>query len=153
MAACRGPANESQTIKQFSDLATQRGIGVSVMRYSAGDATGLASSINLLLPDALATGKLDMVSNAIVREISVDKKTGKADGAHFVDRHSRREMHVKAKVVVLARGMPGEHALAAEFRTRQFSGIARPLSARSDFTASAWWPQCRKRATAKLPRG
>ena len=39
------------------------------MRSSQGD-NGLASSINLLLPDALATGKLDIVSNAIVREIT-----------------------------------------------------------------------------------
>jgi choline dehydrogenase-like flavoprotein len=98
-----GGRNESQTIKQFTALAQGRGIGVSVMRSSQG-VGGLASSINLLLPDALATGKLDIVSNAIVREISVDKKTGLADGAHFVDRHSRREMHVKAKVVVLAAG-------------------------------------------------
>ena len=97
------PTNESQTIKQFTDLANQRNIPVSVMRYSAG-VNNLASSINLLLPDALATGKLDIVSNAIVREISVDKKTGLADGAHFIDRHSKREMHVKAKTVVLAAG-------------------------------------------------
>ena len=97
------PTNESQTIKTFTDLANQRGINVSAMRFSEG-VNGLASSINLLLPDALATGKLDIVSNAIVREISVDKKTGLVNGAHFVDRHSRREMHVKAKVVVLAAG-------------------------------------------------
>ena len=45
-----------------------------------------------------------IVPNAIVREISVDKNTGLVNGAHFVDRHSRREMHVKAKVVVLAAG-------------------------------------------------
>src|SRR5580658_1002188 len=95
--------NQSQTIKQFTELANQRGIGVSVGRSSLG-VNGLASSINLLLPDALATGKLDIVSNAIVREVTVDKKTGLVDGAHFVDRHSRREMHVKAKVVVLAAG-------------------------------------------------
>ena len=42
--------------------------------------------------------------NAIVREISADKNTGLVNGAHFVDRHSRREMHVKARVVVLAAG-------------------------------------------------
>jgi choline dehydrogenase-like flavoprotein len=95
--------NQSRSIRQFTELANQRGIGVSVMRTSLG-VNGLASSINLLLPDALATGKLDIVSNAIVREIGVDKKTGLVDGAHFVDRHSRREMHVKAKVVILAAG-------------------------------------------------
>jgi choline dehydrogenase-like flavoprotein len=34
----------------------------------------------------------------------MDKNTGLANGAHFVDRHSRREMHVKARVVVMAAG-------------------------------------------------
>ena len=96
-------AGQSQTLKTFTELATKRGMGVSVGRRSLGQ-NGLASSINLLLPDALATGKLDIVPNAIVREITVDKKTGLASGVHFVDRHSRREMHVKARVVVLAAG-------------------------------------------------
>jgi hypothetical protein len=94
---------ESQTIKRVTELANKRGIGVSKWRSALGR-DGLASSINLLLPDALATGKLDIVENAIVREISVDKNTGLANGAHFIDRHSKREMHVKARVVVLAAG-------------------------------------------------
>jgi hypothetical protein len=71
---------------------------------SSGGQNGLASSVNLLLPDAMATGKLEMVSNAIVREITTDKKTGLANGAQFVDRHSRQERHVKARAVVLAAG-------------------------------------------------
>ena len=73
------------------------------MRLSRG-VNGLASSINLLLPDALATGKLDIVSNAIVRQIAVDKNTGLVSGAHFVERHTGRDMEVKAKIVVLAAG-------------------------------------------------
>ncbi|WP_263374466.1 GMC oxidoreductase [Granulicella aggregans] len=65
---------------------------------------GLASSVNLLLPDAERTGKLTSIANAVVRQITVDKNTGRPDGCHFVDRLSRREMHVKARVVVLAAG-------------------------------------------------
>ena len=42
--------------------------------------------------------------NAVVRELSVDKNTGLVNEAHFVDRISRREMSVKARVVVLAAG-------------------------------------------------
>ncbi len=94
---------DSETIKQVTELATKQNIPVSKGRYARGQ-NGLASSINLLLPDALATGKLDIVQNAIVREISVDKNTGLANGAHFVDRHTSREMHVKARIVVLAAG-------------------------------------------------
>jgi len=94
---------DSQTIQKVIELATARGIGCSKGRSAQGQ-NGLASSINLLLPDALATGKLDIVPNAIVREITTDKNTGLASGAYFIDRHSRREMHVKARVVVLAAG-------------------------------------------------
>src|SRR5260370_41517157 len=63
---------------------------------------GLASSVNLLLPDAFATGKLKAIPNVVVREFSVDKNTGLLNEAHFVDRLSRREMSVKARVVILA---------------------------------------------------
>jgi choline dehydrogenase-like flavoprotein len=94
---------DSTTIKKVIELATARGIGCSKGRSSQGQ-NGLASSINLLLPDALASGKLDLVSNAIVREITVDKNTGLASGAYFIDRHSRREMYAKARVVILAAG-------------------------------------------------
>jgi len=94
---------DSGTIRRVTELCDKRGFGVSKMRSAQGQG-GLASSLNLLLPDAMATGKLDLVPNAIVREVTVDKKTGLANGAHFVDRHSSREMHVKARVVVLAAG-------------------------------------------------
>jgi len=94
---------KSHTIQHLTDLCNQRNIQVSRMRSSQGIG-GLASSINLLLPDAMATGKLEIVSNAIVREITTDKNTGLANGAHFIDRHSKREMHVKARVVAVAAG-------------------------------------------------
>jgi choline dehydrogenase-like flavoprotein len=79
------------------------GINVCKPRNAMG-VDGLASSINLLLPDAFSSGKLQAVPNAVVRELTVDKNTGLVSGAHFVDRHSRREMTIKARVVVLAAG-------------------------------------------------
>ena len=101
--AAIGP--ESQTIEKMAEIGKQRhGMKLSKMRTSLGQ-NGLASSVNLLLPDAMATGKLQMVSNAIVREITTDKNTGLANGAHFVDRHSRREMHVKARWWCWRRGL------------------------------------------------
>jgi choline dehydrogenase-like flavoprotein len=57
--------------------------------------------MNLLLPDALATGNLTLVSNAVVREITHDKSTGLVNGAHYLDRHSGREFHAKAQVVLV----------------------------------------------------
>ena len=60
-----------------------------------------ASSFNLLLPDAMDTGNLTIVPNAVVRDVTVDKNTGLANGANFLDRHSKREMHAKARVVIV----------------------------------------------------
>ncbi|MEO6828259.1 MAG: GMC family oxidoreductase [Acidobacteriaceae bacterium] len=86
-------------------IAAGKRLNVPVCKArSAMGRDGLASSINLLLPDAFATGKLTAVPNVVVREITVDKNTGLANGALFVDRHSRREMSVQARVVVLAAG-------------------------------------------------
>ena len=84
---------------------------------------GLASSINLLLPDAFATGKLTAVPNVVVRELTVDKNTGLVNGANFVDRHSRREMSVKAKVVVLAAGCLESTRLLLNSKFANSSGV------------------------------
>lgn len=94
---------DSATVKKVTEIAQARGYLVSKIRASNGR-NGQASSINLLLPDALATGKLQIVPNAIVRELTVDKNTGLVNGANFLDRHSKQELHVKARVVVLAAG-------------------------------------------------
>jgi choline dehydrogenase-like flavoprotein len=113
---------DTESIKRVTEICTKRGIQVSKWRSALGR-DGLASSINLLLPDALQTGKLDIVQNAIVREISVDKKTGLADGVHFVDRHSGREMHVKARVVVLAAGTLESTRLLLNSKIANSSGV------------------------------
>ena len=94
---------DSDLLKKVIAVAKSRGITISKGRQSLG-LDGLASSINLMLPEALASGNLSIVPNAIVRELTVDKNTGRVNGAHFIDRHTRREMHVKARVVVLAAG-------------------------------------------------
>lgn len=89
---------DSLSLKRFIDAATKRGIPTTKPRRATG---ALASSINLLLPDAMATGNLTVVPNAIVRRLTADKKTGLVNGADFVDRHSHQELHVDARVVVL----------------------------------------------------
>ena len=115
----------------WPNSAKQRGMKFSKMRSSGGQ-NGLASSVNLLLPDAMATGKLEMVSNAIVREITTDKKTGLANGAHFVDRHSRHERAREGARRGAGGGNAGKHAAAAELRDRELERRAGALSARSD---------------------
>ena len=92
---------DSEATKRMAVAGKPMGMTITKIRRSLGNGQ-LASSRNLLLPDAMATGNLTIVPNAVAREISIDKNTGKASGLHFVDRHSKREMHIKAKAVVVA---------------------------------------------------
>jgi choline dehydrogenase-like flavoprotein len=91
---------DSESVRKFAAAAKPVGMTVTKMRRAMGNGP-LASSFNLLLPGAMATGKLTLVPNAVVREITVDKNTGRVNGAHFHDRHSGSEYHVKARAVVL----------------------------------------------------
>jgi choline dehydrogenase-like flavoprotein len=92
-----------ESILRMKAAGAKLGVPFTRQRRALGR-DDLASSVNLLLPDAFATGKLEAVPNVIVRTLSVDRNTGLVDGAHFVERLSHREMHVKAKVVILAAG-------------------------------------------------
>jgi len=58
-------------------------------------------STTVLIPPALATGNCDIVADAMVREVTVDN-SGRANGVSYVDKLTRRDRHVSAKVVVLA---------------------------------------------------
>jgi choline dehydrogenase-like flavoprotein len=113
---------DSPSLVKLTEYATKKGLPVSKWRHAQGK-DGLASSMNLLLPDALETGKLDIVQNAIVREVSLDKNTGLANGVHFIDRHSKREMHAKAKVVVLAAGTLESTRLLLNSKLANSSGV------------------------------
>ncbi len=53
------------------------------------------------LPPALATGNLDILTDAMVREITLDDH-GKATGVSYIDRTTGEERHAAARVVVLA---------------------------------------------------
>ncbi|MEO8030903.1 MAG: GMC family oxidoreductase [Gemmatimonadota bacterium] len=59
------------------------------------------TSTNVLLIPALATGRLTMVTGAMAREVTVDKK-GRASGVVYIDKATGQEQMVKARVVVLA---------------------------------------------------
>jgi choline dehydrogenase-like flavoprotein len=58
-------------------------------------------STTVLIPPAIETGNLDIITDALAREVTVDK-SGKATGVHFIDRTTGKEEHVKARVVILA---------------------------------------------------
>ena len=58
-------------------------------------------SVTVHLPPALASGKLDILTDAMVHEVTLDA-AGKATGVNFIDKKSGRERHASARVVVLA---------------------------------------------------
>ncbi|HRX53853.1 MAG TPA: GMC family oxidoreductase [Verrucomicrobiales bacterium] len=58
-------------------------------------------STTVHLPPALATGNLDIVPNAHVREITLGPD-GKANGVIYIDKTTGQEARIKAKAVVLA---------------------------------------------------
>ncbi len=73
---------------------------------SCGSGCGIGaffSSIAVTLPDAAKTGKLTLLTDAVVREVVVDTE-GRVRGVSYIDRKSKMERKVRAKVVVLAAG-------------------------------------------------
>ena len=58
-------------------------------------------STTVHLPPALATGNLDIITNAMARTVETDT-SGKATGINFIDKTSGRDYSVKGRVVVLA---------------------------------------------------
>src|SRR6185369_6503799 len=58
-------------------------------------------STTVHLPPALASGNLDIVTDAMVREVELGKD-GKATGVIYIDKKTREEKRARARVVVLA---------------------------------------------------
>src|SRR2546428_425787 len=59
------------------------------------------TSTNVLIAPALATGKLTLVTNAMAREVTLDK-SGRVTGVAYVDKIDGSDRHARARVVVLA---------------------------------------------------
>lgn len=59
------------------------------------------SSPSVLLPPALATGRLTITANAMAREVTVDE-AGLANGVSYIDKATGRDHHVRGRIVVLA---------------------------------------------------
>src|SRR4051795_1185986 len=59
------------------------------------------SSSQVLLPPAMATGKLTLITGAMAREVLVGKD-GKATGVSYIDKGTRTEQRINARAVVVA---------------------------------------------------
>ena len=80
--------------------------GRPACHYCSQCGRGCATSSNfqsttVLLPPAMKTGKLALVTDALAREVTVDA-SGLASGVSYVDRRTGRDNHVRARIVVLA---------------------------------------------------
>jgi choline dehydrogenase-like flavoprotein len=58
-------------------------------------------STTVLIPPAIMTGNLDVMTDAMVREVIINDE-GKATGVHYIDKLTRQDCKATAKVVILA---------------------------------------------------
>ncbi len=80
-------------------------------------------STTVLLPPALATGNLDIITDAMVREVLLDGK-GRATGVHYIDKTTRRDAVAKARVVILAASTGETARILLNSKTRDAAGLA-----------------------------
>jgi choline dehydrogenase-like flavoprotein len=81
-------------------------------------------STTVHLPPALATGDLDIVSNAMAREVTMDA-AGKATGVIYIDKTTGQEHAVKGRVVVLAASSAESVRIMLNSKSARFpNGIA-----------------------------
>ncbi len=115
-------SRDSISVQRFLESARRLQVPTTKSREATGT---LASSVNLLLPDALGTGKLQIVPNAIAREITLDSKTGLVAGVHFVDRQSKRDYFAPARAVIVgASCLESTRLLLNSKSTRYPDGLA-----------------------------
>jgi choline dehydrogenase-like flavoprotein len=81
-------------------------------------------STTVHLPPALASGNLDIVSNAMAREVTMDAN-GKATGVIYIDKTTRQEHRVQGRVVVLAASSAESVRIMLNSKSSRFpNGIA-----------------------------
>ena len=106
------------------------------------------SSPSVLLPPALATGRLHIITNAMAREVLSDE-SGLAAGVSYVNRSDRRDYAVRARTVVLAASACESARLLLNSKSSQFpdglansSGtVGRSLTDSTGLTVSGFIPK------------
>jgi choline dehydrogenase-like flavoprotein len=82
------------------------------------------SSPDVLIAPALQTGKLKIVTNAMVREVTMGKD-GRATGVTYIDKKTGEAKDVRARVVVLAASAFESARILLNSKTSQFpNGVA-----------------------------
>lgn len=80
-------------------------------------------STTVLIPPALATGNLDIITDAMVREVIIGPD-GKATGVHYIDKTTRRDVVAKARVVILAASTCETSRILLNSKTNDKAGLA-----------------------------
>lgn len=81
-------------------------------------------SPTVLIPPALATGNLDILTDAMVREVTLDGSAN-ADGVNYIDKRSRRDCHIRGRLIVLAAGTCESARILLNSRSASFpNGLA-----------------------------
>jgi choline dehydrogenase-like flavoprotein len=80
------------------------------------------NSPGVLIEPALATGKLTLLTNAMVREVTAGTD-GLATGVHYIDKTTGADEHVRARVVVLAASACESARLLLNSRLANASGV------------------------------
>lgn len=82
------------------------------------------SSSQVMIPPAMKTGKLTMITGAMAREILLGKD-GKAEGVAYIDKATRTEKRVSARAVVVAASACESARLLLNSKSSQFpDGLA-----------------------------
>jgi choline dehydrogenase-like flavoprotein len=107
---------DSMQSRQQCFYATECGRGCSIKANF--------QSTTVLLPPAMATGNVHLITDAMVRAVSVDAQ-GKATGVHYVDKLTRTDHHVRGRVVVLAASACETSRILLNSKSAQFpNGLA-----------------------------
>ena len=82
------------------------------------------SSSQVMIPPAMKTGKLTMITGAMAREILLGKD-GKAEGVSYIDKATRTERRINARAVVVAASACESARLLLNSKSAQFpDGLA-----------------------------
>ena len=76
-------------------------------------------STTVLIPPAIGTGNLDVLTGAMAREVTLDAQ-GRATGVHFIDTATGKEEHVDARAVILGASACESARLLMNSRSAKF---------------------------------
>lgn len=78
------------------------------------------SSPAVTLPAAQATGRMTLLTDAVVSHVTTDAQTGRATGVRYVQRLTRENREVRGKVVILCAGALESTRILLNSSSRQF---------------------------------